>query len=228
MSYHHRQVRARDAPSDPPAQEDEENQSLLGSAPTRAAPRSVPQPQHQHNISSASSSPVSAFDFDHKAWTKAKAASVAFVLFLALYNIITSSGSTSSLQLSSIPKAETAVSASKIGNPWLHTIDLIVKEEDFLEDPVGSLDKAISLSKTKLEEKLEGLRLMQRIVSADQSDSLFVPAFAREIVETMKEKGLATGPISTPLCNSSSVHNSNHQHASLQSHQQMPICNQTT
>ena len=79
---------------------------------------------------------------------------------------------------------------------------VIVKEEDFLEDPIGSLDKAISLPKPKLKEKLEGLRLMQRIVSADQSDSLFVPALAREIVETMKEKGLAAGPISTP-CNSS-------------------------
>jgi len=80
---------------------------------------------------------------------------------------------------------------------------VMVQEEDFLEDPIGSLDKAIMLSKPKMEEKLMGLRLMQRIVSADQSDSLFVPAFAREVVETMKEKGLATGPISSILCNSS-------------------------
>eukprot|EP00560_Eucampia_antarctica_P002408 CAMPEP_0197833446 /NCGR_PEP_ID=MMETSP1437-20131217/19074_1 /TAXON_ID=49252 ORGANISM="Eucampia antarctica, Strain CCMP1452" /NCGR_SAMPLE_ID=MMETSP1437 /ASSEMBLY_ACC=CAM_ASM_001096 /LENGTH=745 /DNA_ID=CAMNT_0043437515 /DNA_START=131 /DNA_END=2368 /DNA_ORIENTATION=+ len=70
---------------------------------------------------------------------------------------------------------------------------LIVKEEDFLKDPIGSLDKAISLSPTELLQKLEGLRLMQRIVTADQSDSLFVPAFAREIVETMKENGFAAG-----------------------------------
>jgi len=79
---------------------------------------------------------------------------------------------------------------------------VMVQEEDFLEDPIGSLDKAIMLSKPKMEEKLEGLRLMQRIVSADQPDSLFVPAFAREVVETMKEKGLVTGPISSTLCNS--------------------------
>ena len=78
---------------------------------------------------------------------------------------------------------------------------VLVKEEDFLYDPIRSLDNAISLSKTKLEEKLEGLRLMQRIVTADKSDTLFVPAFAREVVETMKEEGLTTGPIST-LCNS--------------------------
>ena len=70
---------------------------------------------------------------------------------------------------------------------------LIVKEEDFLKDPIGSLDKAISLSPTELLQKLEGLRLMQRIVTADQFDSLFVPAFAREIVETMKENGFAAG-----------------------------------
>lgn len=80
---------------------------------------------------------------------------------------------------------------------------VMVQEEDFLVDPIGSLDRAIMLSKPKIEEKLEGLRLMQRIESADQSDSLFVPAFAREVVETMKEKGVGTGPISSSLCNNS-------------------------
>ncbi|KAL7493004.1 hypothetical protein ACHAWT_002160, partial [Skeletonema menzelii] len=80
---------------------------------------------------------------------------------------------------------------------------VMVQEEDFLVDPIGSLDKAIKLSKPQMEEKLECLRLMQRIESADQPDSLFVPAFAREVVETMKEKGLETGPISSSsLCNS--------------------------
>jgi len=76
---------------------------------------------------------------------------------------------------------------------------LIVKEEDFIEDPIGTLDKAVLLSNAGLEEKLEGLRLMQRIVSADQSDSLFVPAFAREIVGIMKDKGGATG-LNIPQC----------------------------
>lgn len=83
---------------------------------------------------------------------------------------------------------------------------VMVQEEDFLVDPIGSLDRAIMLPKPEIEEKLEGLRLMQRIESADQSDSLFVPAFAREVVETMKEKGVGTGPIvsSSSLCNSRS------------------------
>ena len=65
---------------------------------------------------------------------------------------------------------------------------LLVKEEEFLKDPIGSLDAAVSaLSFVDLKRKLGGLRLMQRIVVADRSDSLFVPAFAREIVESMKE-----------------------------------------
>ena len=41
---------------------------------------------------------------------------------------------------------------------------------------------------------------MQRIVSADQLDSLFVPAFAREIFETLKEKGLAAR-VNSSACN---------------------------
>ena len=65
---------------------------------------------------------------------------------------------------------------------------LLVKEDDFLDDPFRSLDNAVSsLSPTDLRNKVEGLRLMQRIVTCDQPDSLFVPAFSREIVQTMSE-----------------------------------------
>ena len=65
---------------------------------------------------------------------------------------------------------------------------LLVKEDDFLDDPFRSLDNAVSsLSPTDLRNKVEGLRLMQRMVTCDQPDSLFVPAFSREIVQTMSE-----------------------------------------
>ena len=65
---------------------------------------------------------------------------------------------------------------------------LLVNENDFLEDPVQTLDNAIqSLSPSKLQHKIEGLRLMQRILAADQPNSLFVPALAKEIVQTMSE-----------------------------------------
>lgn len=77
----------------------------------------------------------------------------------------------------------------------LHYSDfaLLVKEESFINDPVGSLDKAVSLlSPSDLKHKLKGLCLMQRIIAVDKPDSLFVPAFSREIVETMKENGLIT------------------------------------
>jgi len=73
---------------------------------------------------------------------------------------------------------------------------LLVGDDEFLKDPIGSLDKAVaSLSLTKLRSKIEGLRLMQRIVTADQPDSLFVPAFAREIVETMKDTPQHDSPV---------------------------------
>ena len=65
---------------------------------------------------------------------------------------------------------------------------VIVKEDNFIKDPIRSLDGAVSsLSEDDLQRKLEGLRLMQRIVACDQPDSLFVPAFAREIVQTMNK-----------------------------------------
>lgn len=66
---------------------------------------------------------------------------------------------------------------------------LIIQQDDFINDPIGSLDQKISsLSPADLKHKIEGLRLLQRILAADQFDSLFVPAFAREVVETMKER----------------------------------------
>lgn len=68
---------------------------------------------------------------------------------------------------------------------------VIVKEDDFLKDPLGSLNEVVSLSSVELNRKIEGLRLMQRIMATDQKDSLFVTALAREIVETMKEKRLS-------------------------------------
>lgn len=68
---------------------------------------------------------------------------------------------------------------------------LFVTEEEFLKDPVGSMDRVVSLlTPTDLMHKLTGLRLMQRILAVDQPDSLFVPAFAREVTETMKEEPL--------------------------------------
>ena len=56
----------------------------------------------------------------------------------------------------------------------------------FIEDPVQSLDDAVeALTRSQLEEKIEGLRLMQRILACDKTDSLFVSALAKEIVAGM-------------------------------------------
>mmetsp|Transcript_10661 Transcript_10661/g.16224 ORF Transcript_10661/g.16224 Transcript_10661/m.16224 type:complete len:496 (-) Transcript_10661:237-1724(-) len=77
---------------------------------------------------------------------------------------------------------------------------LIIREDDFLMDPIGSLDTAVSsLSPANIMHKLEGLRLLQRIIAVDQPGSLFVQAFSREIVEAMKENGVATEKVGAIL-----------------------------
>lgn len=68
---------------------------------------------------------------------------------------------------------------------------LVVPEDIFLADPVGSLDAAVDAlmqSKLVLERKIEGLRLLQRIMTNDMSDSLFVPALAKEILIATRSK----------------------------------------
>ena len=67
----------------------------------------------------------------------------------------------------------------------------MVPEDIFLADPVGSLDAAVDAlmqSKLVLERKVEGLRLLQRIMTNDMSDSLFVPALAKEILIASRSK----------------------------------------
>lgn len=64
-----------------------------------------------------------------------------------------------------------------------------VSEDDFLMNPIQSLDDAILFllsDPVALQTKMNGLRLMQRIITCDQPDSLFVPAFAKEIVLTQQ------------------------------------------
>jgi len=64
-----------------------------------------------------------------------------------------------------------------------------LSEDNFLQDPIKSVEDAVSsLSPADLRSKLEGLRLMQRVVACDQPDSLFTPTFAREIVLTMSNQ----------------------------------------
>ena len=64
-----------------------------------------------------------------------------------------------------------------------------VSEDDFLMNPIQSLDDAILFllsDLVALQTKMEGLRLTQRIITCDQHDSLFVPTFAKEIVATQQ------------------------------------------
>jgi hypothetical protein len=66
---------------------------------------------------------------------------------------------------------------------------LVVTDEDFLKDPVGSLNAAVHrLSEGELRRKVEGLALLQSIIAADLPDSLFVPAFVSEVVAARQKE----------------------------------------
>jgi hypothetical protein len=66
---------------------------------------------------------------------------------------------------------------------------LVVAEEDFLKDPVGSLNAAVHrISEAELRRKVEGLAFLQAIITADLPDSLFVPAFASEVVAARQKE----------------------------------------
>ena len=63
---------------------------------------------------------------------------------------------------------------------------VMVGEDKFMADPVRSLDDAVSsLSLLELRHKVEGLRLLQRILTCDQPNSLFVPGVSKEIIQAM-------------------------------------------
>ena len=63
---------------------------------------------------------------------------------------------------------------------------IMVDEHEFLADPVAALMKVKNSSEEVLCEKVEYLRLAQRLLIPDHPESLFVPALLHQVNESMK------------------------------------------
>eukprot|EP00563_Minutocellus_polymorphus_P018294 CAMPEP_0197716056 /NCGR_PEP_ID=MMETSP1434-20131217/1084_1 /TAXON_ID=265543 /ORGANISM="Minutocellus polymorphus, Strain CCMP3303" /LENGTH=262 /DNA_ID=CAMNT_0043300361 /DNA_START=772 /DNA_END=1560 /DNA_ORIENTATION=+ len=64
---------------------------------------------------------------------------------------------------------------------------ILLKEEDFISDPVGTLNNASILSNFSINKFLNGIKIVQRMILPDHPHSLFVPAFCHETVASMKQ-----------------------------------------
>ena len=62
---------------------------------------------------------------------------------------------------------------------------IMVDEDEFLADPVATLMKVKNMSEEVLCEKVEYLKLAQRLLIPDAPESLFVPALLHEVNESM-------------------------------------------
>ncbi len=63
---------------------------------------------------------------------------------------------------------------------------IMVDEDEYLADPVGELMKVKNMSEEILCEKMEYLKLAQRLLIPDDPESLFVPALLHEVNESIK------------------------------------------
>jgi len=75
--------------------------------------------------------------------------------------------------------------------PFRHTVNLkdfsiIIQEEDFLQDPVGSMLSLQKLEESLLKEKISQLQIAQQILCPDHPESLFVPAFLKEVYDASR------------------------------------------
>ena len=57
---------------------------------------------------------------------------------------------------------------------------IVLKEQDLLQDPRGTLLKLQQLDKSYIEEKIQNLQFAQRVWFHDYPESLFVNAFLKE------------------------------------------------
>mmetsp|Transcript_21207 Transcript_21207/g.44424 ORF Transcript_21207/g.44424 Transcript_21207/m.44424 type:complete len:527 (+) Transcript_21207:147-1727(+) len=65
---------------------------------------------------------------------------------------------------------------------------ILINEAQFLSNPAETLNNAIlSLSDDELKQKIDGLALVQRILSLDHPSPLFVPAFVHETVARQRD-----------------------------------------
>ena len=64
---------------------------------------------------------------------------------------------------------------------------IFLKEEEFIDHPIVALNNAIAISNYSLCRLLAGIHLVQRLIVPEHPKSLFVPAFVRETVASMKE-----------------------------------------
>lgn len=65
---------------------------------------------------------------------------------------------------------------------------ILLKEEDFISDPIGTLNNVTSLSHVSIKKVLAGVKLVQRMILPDHPHSFFVPAFCLETMASMKQK----------------------------------------
>lgn len=56
-----------------------------------------------------------------------------------------------------------------------------------MQDPLGEMLKLRNQSEDTIRQKIDGLRLAQRILMPDHSRSLFVPALLKEVIESNKK-----------------------------------------
>jgi hypothetical protein len=67
-----------------------------------------------------------------------------------------------------------------------------IPEQSFLRDPKGELLKFATLSRQTIHEKIQGVRLAQRIIFPDHPQSLIVPALIKEVLATNQPDYLST------------------------------------
>ena len=68
----------------------------------------------------------------------------------------------------------------------MRSFSIFLDEKDFLQDPGKALSSLVELSEETIREKLSAVRFAQEVALFDHPQSLFVPAFLKEAMNTMR------------------------------------------